>query len=605
MGSMRITTKFIGSSALLIALSALLSGGSYWVNRQGRKSLEASYAQTQSTVFTSVQIKSSLQNQITALSRLSVMVDQSTEATAQYERARQQFFQALDELSVIIPAADQTSHLRIEGIRQQHGYLDTLAQRLSEDDVSFTQAEDIARSLKLFEQSTGNYIETLLKSANQQTVVYSEQQKLLHSRLAWLEGLSFLLMSLLLLGQFYYLLRPVIASLRQLQEGADKIGQSKLETVPTIELRTNDELQALAEAFNHMGETLSASYQELERRVAARTQSLHNANQSLLSEVSDRIEAETSLKEALTQLKQTQLQLLQTEKMSSLGQLVAGVAHEINNPVSFIQGNLAPAEDYMNSLLSLVRQYQSEYPEASDELCKALEQADLDFIQTDFPELLKSMKAGSDRIKVIVQSLKTFSRLDESETKSVDLHEGLDNSLILLTSQLSETPHRPAIEIERHYGELPNVYCYPGQLNQVFMGILTNAIDILTPSAHPVQKAGSDPKTSGSSSLKQPTIRLMTEATEDYVRIHISDNGGGMDKSTCHQIFDPFFTTKPVGSGMGLGLAMAYQIVVANHYGELTCTSAVGKGTTFTIEVPLTLKLKMQPVVTSPKLITA
>ncbi|MEO1447286.1 MAG: HAMP domain-containing sensor histidine kinase, partial [Cyanobacteria bacterium J06635_11] len=178
-------------------------------------------------------------------------------------------------------------------------------------------------------------------------------------------------------------------------------------------------------------------------------------------------------------------------------------------------------------------------------------------------------------------------------------------SLSCEVSNMSETPHRPAIEIERHYGELPNVYCYPGQLNQVFMGILTNAIDILTPSAHPVQKAGSDPKTSGSSSLKQPTIRLMTEATEDYVRIHISDNGGGMDESTCHQIFDPFFTTKPVGSGMGLGLAMAYQIVVANHYGELTCTSAVGKGTTFTIEVPLTLKLKMQPVVTSPKLITA
>ncbi|MEN8446924.1 MAG: ATP-binding protein, partial [Cyanobacteria bacterium J06555_13] len=552
------------------------------------------------------------QRQITALSRLSVLTNSPSEAD-EYQQARQQFFQALDDLAQLIPASDQQSHIRIQGIRQQHSYLDHLAKQLLSDRPaamesstaiesstavkrSAKEAEEVARSLKIFEKNTGAYTRTLLKSANKQTEEYNAQQNAVRRQIAWIEALGFCVVMSLLIAQFYYLLRPVIKSLKTLQIGADQIGRHRIgrshtDAPPKIELTTGDELQDLAKAFNQMGNRLADSYTELEHRVETRTRELHRANQALTEEVGDRIEAEASLTAALAQLKQTQLQLLQTEKMSSLGQLVAGVAHEINNPVSFIQGNLTPANEYMHCLLELIRGYQAEYPKASEELLHAIEKADLDFIQTDFPRLLASMKNGSDRIQNIVRSLKTFSRLDESETKSADIHDGLESSIMLLGTQLSATAYRPEVNIVRHYGQLPPVYCYPGQLNQVFMGILTNAIDALTP-----PPGGSAPLS------RQPTITLITEADEASVRIRIADNGTGMDKKVCRQIFDPFFTTKPVGSGMGLGLAMGYQIVVTNHRGNITCDSTLGKGTTFTIEIPLSLQLKLQtaPVVTVP-----
>lgn len=604
---MRITTKFIGSSALLIALTAILSGSNYWANRQVDRALATSYTQTQTTVATVVQLEVALQEQITALSRLSVLPEDAT-AFEHYEQSREQFFQALDQLAITIPSSDQTSHLRIEGIREQHSYLATLAKRLRKNSgggldttPDEVEASNVARSLKFFEQSTGNYTKALLKSAREETVAYSEQSKILRQRTAWFAALSFLSVIGLLYAQFHYLLRPVIRSLQQLQTGVDQIGRSQLEVVPNIQVDTGDELQTLAEAFNKMGANLSESYHALESRVEERTKSLHQTNQALLEEVSDRVKAEANLQQALTKLKKTQLQLLQTEKMSSLGQLVAGVAHEINNPVSFIQGNLAPAEDYMNSLLSLLKAYQAHYPEASEQLQEAIDGADLDFIQTDFPRLLNSMKTGSVRIKAIVQSLKTFSRLDESETKSADLHEGLESALMILASQLSGTPQRPDIQVVRQYGDLPLVYCYPGQLNQVFMGLLTNAIDALTQSFSTYSKTAHPSK----NKMASPTITLTTEADEAGVRICIADNGIGMDSEVCQQIFNPFFTTKAVGSGMGLGLAMSYQIVVANHQGHIDCESTPGEGTTFTVKIPLTLKLQTKPAVNLPGLAVA
>ena len=447
-----------------------------------------------------------------------------------------------------IPRDDFILRSQAQTIRIRHQYLQTIASRALRTDLSEKEIQGIARSLDAFDRNLNIYIQALLKESNKRAETYRAQSEVFHHQVVLLEALGFGIVVLLLVLQFCYLLKPVTDSLHQLQSGVDRTGLSSPSKSDEfhIQLETGDEIQTLAEAFNQMSDRLAESYQELERRVADRTDSLRQTNESLQNEVCDRINAET-------QLKQTQLKLLQTEKMSSLSQLVAGVAHEINNPVSFIQGNLEPAQDYVDSLIALVRSYQAEYLEASEELQYAVREADVDYIQADFPRLLNSMKTGADRITAIVRSLRTFSRLDESETKSANLHEGLDSALLLLTSQLCATAHRPEIEIVRGYDELPSLYCYPSQLNQVFMGILTNAI---------------------------------------YVRVCISDNGPGMSEAVRTQIFNPFFTTKPVGSGMGLGLAMSYQIVVANHKGSITCTSAPGKGSRFTIDIPLDLKLE-------------
>ena len=586
---MRITTKFIGSSAILIGLTALLSGSSYWMDRQAARSLDERYALTQNMNNSVVQLQMSLQRQITALSRLTVLRDDVGQIGV-YKQSRRNFFEALDSLETLIPESDKAAHLKLDGIRQQHRYLETVAERMQTPQQTTlnleSQIEGTIRALKLFESNTETYINALTEDADAQIVAYGEEQQVLYIRSAWIEVLTCLSVMLLLAAQFYYLLRPIMRSLQTLEASANQIGGQALAIeggkqtaavprLPKVHLDTDDELQAVADAFNEMGDRLTQSYRELERRVVERTASLNRANQDLIEEVRDRTQAEAKLREA-------QLQLLQTEKMSSLSQLVAGVAHEINNPVSFIQGNLEPAQGYMNSLLSLLQSYEAECPNASDELQAAIEEADLAFIQKDFPLLLKSMKTGANRITTIVRSLRTFSHLDESETKTTDIHEDIDSVLVLLAPKVSGYPTSQnerstgrSIEIIRRYSNLPRIYCYPGQLNQVFMGLLTNAIEALA-----------------NSEVDEPTITIATEAVGDRVRIQISDNGVGMSDRVRSHLFEPFFTTKKVGAGMGMGLAMSYQIVVSNHKGTLTCESEVSKGTIFTIEIPLTLKLQ-------------
>ena len=587
---MKITTKFISSSALLVTFVALLSGSSYWLSERASTSLDASYAKSQYAAQTIDTLESTLQNELASLSRLSVLPEKEKELQL-YREQYLVFVQTLDEFLQTIPRDDFILRSQAKTIREQHQYLKEVASRAVRTDLSEKEIQGIARSLDVFEQSLNIYIQALLKESNKQAESYLAQAESFHNQVVWLESLGFGTVVLLLVLQFLYLLKPVSDSLRHLQAGVDRMGHSSQSNPDDlkIQLNTGDELQTLATAFNQMGDRLAESYQELERRVDERTASLHQTNESLQKEVRDRTKAEARLKYALKRLKQTQLQLLQTEKMSSLGQLVAGVAHEINNPVSFIQGNLEPAQEYVDSLIGLVRSYQAEYPDASEELQYALAQADVDFIQSDFPQLLHSMKTGAERITTIVRSLRTFSHLDESETKVVNIHEGLDSALLLLSSQLSATAQRPQIETVRDYGNLPEIYCYPSQLNQVFMGLLTNAIDALTSSAnHDV-------------SVSVPTLTLTTEARADSVRISICDNGPGMSETVRKRIFNPFFTTKPVGSGMGLGLAMSYQIVVANHKGSITCTSSLGEGACFTIEIPLDLKLEGGSAIAYPQ----
>jgi len=278
--------------------------------------------------------------------------------------------------------------------------------------------------------------------------------------------------------------------------------------------------------------------------------------------------------------------LLQNEKMAALGQLVAGIAHEINNPVNFIAGNVVHTIDYSQSLLELISLYRQHYPTPVPEIKSKIAAIDLDYVTADFPNLLASMKHGCDRIEQIVKSLRNFSRLDEADKKVVDVHEGIDNTLLILRSRLKEEINGKRITLTKEYGDIPPIECYPGLLNQVFMNILANAIDAVLESF----------QSSGLSCYlpdfvhNNPTICIRTElADEQHIEIGIIDNGTGIPEEIQKHLFDPFFTTKPVGKGTGLGLSISHQIVVEKHGGQLECRSTLGKGTEFIITIPVQL----------------
>jgi len=286
------------------------------------------------------------------------------------------------------------------------------------------------------------------------------------------------------------------------------------------------------------------------------------------------------LSEALDKLKKAQVHIIQNEKMSSLGQLVAGIAHEINNPVNFIHANLPPAEEYFWTLINFVELYQELYPQPHPKIQEWMEKVDINYLQEDLPKLINSLKEGSNRIRQIILLLRNFSRLDEAEIKVVDIHEGIDNTLILLQHRLRNNPHRPSIQAIKEYGQLPMVECYPSQLNQVFMNIINNAIDVLEERdrQRSIDEINANPS----------TITIRTQLLSDQVVIiYITDNGLGIDKNFCSKLFEPFFTTKPIGKGIGMGLSISYQIITEKHGGKIYHNCEFGGGTEFVIEIPV------------------
>ncbi|NEQ97498.1 MAG: HAMP domain-containing histidine kinase [Cyanothece sp. SIO2G6] len=301
-----------------------------------------------------------------------------------------------------------------------------------------------------------------------------------------------------------------------------------------------------------------------------------------------------ALKQLLEKLQQTQTQLVQREKMSSLGELVAGIAHEFNNPLGFITVNLEYISKYSDSLINLLNLYLTHYPEPHPEIQKNIEAIELDFILKDISKILTSMEIGGERLRQIVLSLRNFSRLDEAALKAVDIHEGIDNTIMILSHRLKASHNHAEFKIVKKYGDLPLIQCYPGQINQVFMNILANAIDVLEEKSEKLspENSGQDIQSFEEESIFCPQIEVSTlMIDENWISIQISDNGMGIPEDIQDRLFNPFFTTKPVGKGTGLGLSISYKIVDETHGGRLSFQSEPMQGTQFMIKLPISKKV--------------
>ncbi|MHC5861007.1 sensor histidine kinase [Nostoc sp.] len=564
---MKISTKFFTGSVVSVGLIIAILVGNTVIVQQIKQTIREKSNQTTETLKVVLTAENALKSEIIELKDIVLLKSQDTGMV----KSSKQFLDSLDKLETLMPNA-----IEISVIRRRHQFLSQLSSQLTNwnsKDNSLADSQQYFRAINSFDRDIELFLSQVIKHANQQHLLVEYELENLYKIQRIISFAVVQVIIILFVAKFIVIWRPTIKSLQKLQVGTAEIAAGNLDY--RLDIQTGDEVEDLAKSFNYMSLKLAESRQTLMKNTE-----LTQMNQRLELEVSERKQAESELQKALQELQSTQAQLIQTEKMSSLGQLVAGVAHEINNPVNFISGNIVHASEYTQQLLELVRLYQEEFPNSGEEIQEKIEEIDLEFLLDDLPKILKSMTIGAKRIQQIVLSLRTFSHLDEADMKEVDIHEGIDSTLLILQNRLKAKPEHPKIEIIKEYGELPLVECYAGQLNQVFMNVINNAIDALDMCnlQRSLQEIDSNPS----------KIIISTKLISDNrVVVKIADNGPGMTQEVKKKLFDPFFTTKPVGQGTGLGLSISYQIVVQKHSGVLRCESELGKGTEFWIEIPL------------------
>ncbi|MEH2112443.1 sensor histidine kinase [Nostoc sp.] len=564
---MKISTKFFTGSVVSVGLIIAILVGNTVAVQQIKQTIREKSNQTTETLKVALTAENALKSEIIELKDVVLLKSQDTGMV----KSSKQFLDCLDKLETLMPNATE-----ISVIRRRHQFLSQLSSQLTNwnyKDTSLADSQQYFRAINSFDRDIELFLSQVIKHANQQHLLVEDELENLYQIQRIISFAVVQVIIILFVVKFIVIWRPTIKSLQKLQLGTAEIAAGNLDY--RLDIHTGDEVEDLAKSFNYMSSKLAESRQTLMKNTE-----LTQMNQRLELEVSERKQAESELQKALQELQSTQAQLIQTEKMSSLGQLVAGVAHEINNPVNFISGNIVHASEYTQQLLELVCLYQEEFPNSGQEIQEKIEEIDLEFLLDDLPKILNSMTIGAKRIQQIVLSLRTFSHLDEADMKEVDIHEGIDSTLLILQNRLKAKPEHPKIEIIKEYGELPLVECYAGQLNQVFMNVINNAIDALDMCnlQCSLQEIESNPS----------KIIISTKLINDNrVVVRIVDNGPGMTQEVKKKLFDPFFTTKPVGQGTGLGLSISYQIVVQKHSGVLRCESELNKGTEFWIEIPL------------------